>query len=348
MIGSGMRVEQTVTWQYLARYITFLIQTGLGGLSVMFMTTGCQPNNNSPSSSESTNHRPPVMPPSIVKLSMPAKSSTTQTASTASATGEPTPSVTLNVAASSSLNGALPAMIDDFTHQYPHIHFQVTYDSSDKLYQRIREHNGYDILLSSNQVHTQRLYKDDRIRADNPSSDTQPFIYAQGQLVLYSTKYQLTNTPTQLLDDLILQAHPITLAMTEPDASPYGEAAQAWLINQNLADQTQIQLRPYTSLKDTFAATDSGQTDFGFVSLAQVLTRVRDHNVREATKINSYALLAKSDYPVILQEGIIIKPSDASRQFVAYLRSPKGQMLLNEAGYLPVCDDNGLKLPACN
>lgn len=255
-------------------------------------------------------------------------------------------SVTLLIAASTNLNSALPVMVEDFNRLHPDIALKVTYDTSDKLAARIRQHNNFDIFLTASQVYTQDLYAASQQHSGLRYG--QPFIYARGQLVLYSTKYALTDTPTQLLDDLLIQHAPLQMALSDPERSPYGSAAQAWLVNQNFASSTQIQLQPYANLIQTFAATDQGLADFGFVSLAQVLSKARDNTVREATKTRSYAPLSKADYPTILHEGMVLKPSTASQQFVSYLLSSKGQLLLTEAGYLPVCGDNSLKLPACS
>lgn len=314
-------------------------------LLVAGLLVGCQPTKSpvGPSSENSSQA-------SQTYTKAASEQATTRSASvtdpTTAASAPATPSATLLIAASTNLNSALPVMVEDFNRLHPDIALKVTYDTSDKLAARIRQHNNFDIFLTASQVYTQDLYAASQQHSGLRYG--QPFIYARGQLVLYSTKYTLTDTPTQLLDDLLIQHAPLQIALSDPERSLYGSAAQAWLVNQNFASSTQIQLQPYANLIQTFAATDQGLADFGFVSLAQVLSKARDNTVRKAIETRSYALLSKADYPPILHEGMVLKPSAASQQFVSYVLSSKGQLLLTEAGYLPVCGDNSLKLPACS
>ena len=316
-------------------------------LLVAGLLVGCQPTKSpvGPSSENSSQASQ-----TYTKAATNSAQATTRSASvtdpTTAASVPATPSATLLIAASTNLNSALPVMVEDFNRLHPDIALKITYGASDKLAARIRQHNNFDIFLTASQVYTQDLYAASQQQSGLRYG--QPFIYARGQLVLYSTKYTLTDTPTQLLDDLLIQHAPLQIALSDPERSPYGSAAQAWLVNQNFASSTQIQLQPYANLIQTFAATDQGLADFGFVSLAQVLSKARDNTVRKATETRSYALLSKTDYPPILHEGMVLKPSAASQQFVSYLLSSKGQLLLTEAGYLPVCGDNSLKLPACS
>lgn len=341
MVDCSMK-GQAAFWQQVG----WAVLQGLGAASLLGLMSGCQPAKKSPvapSAEASAQASQPYA--STQARTQRATQDVSATASVAST--PPAPPVTLTIAASTNLNSTLPVMVDDFNHLNPDIDLKVIYDTSDRLVARIRQHNAFDVFLTTSQIYTQDLYADSQQRKYGTRYG-QPFIYARGQLVLYSSKHTLTTTPTQLLDDLLLEHAPITMALSDPEVSPYGEAAQAWLVNQNFTNPAQIQLRPYANLLQTFAATDSAQVDFGFVSLSQVLNKARDNTVREATKSHSYALLSKADYPPILQEGMVLKPSAASQQFVGYLLSPRGQLLLAEAGYLPVCGDNSLKLPACS
>ena len=104
----------------------------------------------------------------------------------------------------------------------------------------------------------------------------------------------------------------------------------------------------YTNtLDETFALTDSGKADFGFVSLSQVLNKPNNLALQNVdTLSNNYLILPKDSYPPILQDGIILNHPETSQIFVDYLKSAKAQDVLTDAGFLPICTSTTI-LPAC-
>mgnify|MGYP001760146869 FL=1 len=174
-----------------------------------------------------------------------------------------------------------------------------------------------------------------------------PFTYTRGQLVLYSHKYPMDISPTTTLDQLMLDNKPFSLAIANPKSLAYGVAAEAWLVNQNLYNNIQSKIVYTNTLDETFALTDSGKADFGFVSLSQVLNKPNNIALQNVdTLSNNYLILPKDSYPPILQDGIILNHPETSQIFVDYLKSAKAQDVLTDAGFLPICTSTTI-LPAC-
>lgn len=248
----------------------------------------------------------------------------------------------LRIAAFSNLRMVLPILVSDFNHNYPNIKIQITFEPNAALYNTVNANpQSFDIYLSGNQTYPKQML------ASVKGVKSSPFTYTRGQLVLYSHKYPMDISPTTTLDQLMLDNKPFSLAIANPKSLAYGMAAEAWLVNQNLYNNIKSKIVYTNTLDETFALTDSGKADFGFVSLSQVLNKPNNIALQNVdTLSNNYLILPKDSYPPILQDGIILNHSETSQIFVDYLKSAKAQDVLTDAGFLPICTSTTI-LPAC-
>ena len=248
----------------------------------------------------------------------------------------------LHIAAFSNLRMVLPILVSDFNHNYPNIKIQITFEPNAALYDTVNANpQSFDIYLAGNQSYPKQML------ASVKGVKSAPFTYTRGQLVLYSHKYPMDISPTTTLDQLMLDNKPFSLAIANPKSLAYGVAAEAWLVNQNLYNSIKSKIVYTNTLDETFALTDSGKADFGFVSLSQVLNKPNNIALKNVdTLSNNYLILPKDSYPPILQDGIILNHPETSQIFVDYLKSAKAQDVLTDAGFLPICTSTTI-LPAC-
>jgi len=248
----------------------------------------------------------------------------------------------LHIAAFSNLRMVLPILVSDFNHNYPNIKIQITFEPNAALYDTVNANpQSFDIYLAGNQTYPKQML------ASVKGVKSSPFTYTRGQLVLYSHKYPMDISPTTTLDQLMLDNKPFSLAIANPESLAYGVAAEAWLVNQNLYNNIQSKIVYTNTLDESFALTDSGKADFGFVSLSQVLNKPNNIALQNVdTLSNNYLILPKDSYPPILQDGIILNHPETSQIFVDYLKSAKAQDVLTDAGFLPICTSTTI-LPAC-
>lgn len=248
----------------------------------------------------------------------------------------------LHIAAFSNLRMVLPILVSDFNHNYPNIKIQITFAPNTALYNTVNANpQNFDIYLSGNQTYPKQML------ASVNGVKSSPFTYTRGQLVLYSHKYPMDISPTTTLDQLMLDNKPFSLAIANPENLAYGVAAEAWLVNQNLYNNIKSKIIYTNTLDETFALTESGKADFGFVSLSQVLNKPNNIALQNVNTLsNNYLILPKNSYPPILQDGIILNHPNTSQIFVDYLKSAKAQDVLTDAGFLPICTSTTI-LPAC-
>ena len=289
---------------------------------------GCNSSNNNQNST-AANNQSSKEPAKAISTNAPVASS-------------PKATETLHIAAFSNLRMVLPILVSDFNHNYPNIKIQITFAPNTALYNMVNANpQNFDIYLSGNQTYPKQML------ASVKGVKSSPFTYTRGQLVLYSHKYPMDISPTTTLDQLMLDNKPFSLAIANPENLAYGVAAEAWLVNQNLYNNIKPKIIYTNTLDETFALTDSGKADFGFVSLSQVLNKPNNIALQNVNTLsNNYLILPKNSYPPILQDGIILNQPDTSQIFVDYLKSVKAQDVLTDAGFLPICTSTTI-LPAC-
>ena len=271
-----------------------------------------------------------------------AKDPTKAISKNAPAASSPKVIENLHIAAFSNLRMVLPILVSDFNHNYPNIKIHITFEPNAALYDTVNANpQSFDIYLAGNQSYPKQML------ASIKGAKAAPFTYTRGQLVLYSHKYPMDISPTTTLDQLMLDNKPFSLAIANPENLAYGVAAEAWLVNQNLYNNIKPKIIYTNTLDETFALTESGKADFGFVSLSQVLNKPNDNALQNVnTLTNNYLILPKDSYPPILQDGIILNHPETSQVFVDYLKSAKAQDVLTDAGFLPICTSTTI-LPAC-
>ena len=292
------------------------------------LIVGCNSSNNNQNSTAANNQA--------------SKESAKTISNNVPAASSPKATEILHIAAFSNLRMVLPILVSDFNHNYPNIKIQITFAPNAALYNTVNANpQNFDIYLSGNQTYPKQML------ASVKGVKSSPFTYTRGQLVLYSHKYPMDISPTTTLDQLMLDNKSFSLAIANPENLAYGVAAEAWLVNQNLYNNIKPKIIYTNTLDETFALTDSGKADFGFVSLSQVLNKPNNIALQNVNTLsNNYLILPKNSYPPILQDGIILNQPDTSQIFVDYLKSVKAQDVLTDAGFLPICTSTTI-LPAC-
>ncbi len=196
----------------------------------------------------------------------------------------------------------------------------ISSGSTGKLYAQIRQGAPYDIFLAADSLSPQRL------EAENVILPKSRFIYAKGQLALWSKKKPLDGL--NLASQLCNKQYKF-IALANPKHAPYGRASMEALESLPCWQDYQTQIVTSENLGQAFQYVASGAADIGFVSFSQL---------KGLTSRHEYHIVEPQYYQPIIQEGVILKNSkapDVANHFKAFLLSSEVQKMLLDYGYLP-------------
>lgn len=257
----------------------------------------------------------------------------------------------LRIAAAANLAGVLPAVIEAYQAEAAHSKdgqnkdsqntdnskpkIEVTYASSGKLFAQINSGAPYDLFLSADQTFPAKYAQQ---RANTKSTAQAPFIYARGQLALYSSNQNLNSIKT--LDKASLQqlfitqpnasSNTVKITLANPELAPYGASAKAFLQQQGVYGELNDSKRliQAENIGQAFQYAHTATTDYGFVALSQLISA--------KVEPSKYLVLQPKSYPAILQDGIVVSDHPKATDFSQYLQSESAQKLFSDAGYLPI------------
>lgn len=153
------------------------------------------------------------------------------------------------------------------------------------------------------------------------------FVYAQGQIALYSSKYPVKEQSLAVLK----KAEFSHLAIANPRTAPYGERAQAYLKSKGLYDAVKSKIVNGESIAHAFQYVVTGNAPIGFIALSQIV----DPQSPIYQK-GEYWVVPQADYKPIKQGAVILKRGEnnsAVTAFFDYLKSPKALEIIQSYGY---------------
>ncbi|MBB6146075.1 molybdate transport system substrate-binding protein [Silvibacterium bohemicum] len=215
---------------------------------------------------------------------------------------------TLRIAAAADLQPLLPGILTDFTAQTG-IHAEASYQSSATLATQIVNGAPFDVFMAADLSFPQRVI------AAGLAEETQPTVYAQGTLVLWTRNDSGIKTLSmETLRDPAVKS----IAVANAEHAPYGRAAQAALTHLGLYDELKPKLVVAENIAQTAQYVDSGNAQAGFLSLTSAMT--------PRLKASGHFILVPRDaYPPILQGVIVIKRAGAdsadAHRFLDFLAS---------------------------
>lgn len=201
------------------------------------------------------------------------------------------------------------------------IEVQAVYGSSGKIAAQVKSGAPYDVFLSADTDTPETLFKEGW-------AVTKPKVYANGVLVLWTTKdYDLSKGLPQLADATVQK-----IAIPNPKLAPYGRAAVQALEKAKLKAVVEPKLVYGESIAQAAQFVDSGAADIGFTAKSVVLAP-------EMAGKGRWVEVPKGSYEPIAQAVVVLKhgaetQSEAARKFVDFLFTPKARAIFGKYGYL--------------
>ncbi|XPF96107.1 molybdate ABC transporter substrate-binding protein [Colwellia sp. RE-S-Sl-9] len=191
--------------------------------------------------------------------------------------------------------------------------------SSGTLYQQIIHGAPYDMFLSADDIHPQRLASESFIVKNSLQT------YAVGQLAFWSAdkSFNPQQSLPNLLNEYLINSSKIAIA--NPNTAPYGQRALETLNSLDLWEKFKDKTITGINVNQTFQQIRSHAVTAGFIALSQL-------------KLNNlHGIVVPEDlYSPIKQQLVILKNSKKiadAKKLALFIQTPAIQKIIASYGY---------------
>ncbi|WP_461382653.1 molybdate ABC transporter substrate-binding protein [Devosia indica] len=216
---------------------------------------------------------------------------------------------TVNVAVAANFTSVAEQLAAVFKAESGH-EVVLSFGATGQLYAQISQAAPFDVFLAADTARPERAI------AEGLAVAGSFFIYAEGRLALYAPGLDAEKT---LLADTFSR-----IAIAEPDAAPYGQAAIETLQALGLYDAIAAKLVTGANISQTLQFVDSGNAELGFVAASQVLGK------------DSVWLVPADLHQPIAQGAVLLSygaDNAAALAFLDFLRRDAAVAVIEAAGY---------------
>jgi molybdate transport system substrate-binding protein len=197
------------------------------------------------------------------------------------------------------------------------IHVEPVFASSGKLYAQIISGAPYDVFLSADEDRPAKLFKDGLVQ--------KPFVYAKGQVVLWSADKKFCSSAKDW--GTVLRSSNIKkIAIANPETAPYGAVAMTALKDAGLHETLEEKIVFPQDIGQAFQYASTGSVDAGFCALSSAMT--------EEGKKGCYFIVEQA--PQVVQAAcVLVKGPNhtAAERFAAFLVTPEVIRVKEKYGY---------------
>jgi molybdate transport system substrate-binding protein len=192
----------------------------------------------------------------------------------------------------------------------------LSFGSSGQFYTQIANGAPYDVFLSADSERPAKA------EADGLAVPGTRFTYATGRLVLFSKTPGLVDAKGAVL----AKGGFDKLAIADPKAAPYGQAAVETLTKLKLYDQLKSKIVTGASITQAYQYVQTGAAELGFVALSQVIDETG----------GSRWLVPAADHSAIDQQAVLLKTgadNEAAKAFLRFLKGKEARAIIKRYGY---------------
>lgn len=230
----------------------------------------------------------------------------------------PTKQAELLVSAAASLSDAMTEMKHAFELENPAIIVTYTFGSSGKLATQIEQGAPSDLFLSASQKDMDRLQQKNAILTQSRIN------FASNELALITQK----ESPSHITSFDALVSVPFThLAIGEPESVPVGRYAKETLTHLEFWTEVKEKLVFASDVRQVLSYVESGNAEIGIVYTSDVKT---------SDKVKVLGVAKPEWHKPIQYPGAVLSSSTHQKEaqlFLDYIRSEKGQSILNAYGF---------------
>ncbi|MDD4730766.1 MAG: molybdate ABC transporter substrate-binding protein [Desulfovibrio sp.] len=226
----------------------------------------------------------------------------------------PASAADLLVAQAANFMPAMKEIIPAFEEQTG-LQVDATYTSTGKLYGQIINGAPFDVFLAADERRPAKLFADGQC--------SEPFVYAKGQIVLWSLKPSLCSGSWQ---DAAQHADALKVAIANVENAPYGRAAMIAMQKSGIWESMQSKLVFGQNIAQVFQFASTGAADAGFCAYSSVFT--------EQGQKGCFTEVPEA--PDVIQAACILNSAphpEAAAKFVEFLATPEVAAIKAKYGY---------------
>lgn len=198
---------------------------------------------------------------------------------------------------------------------------KFSFGPTGKLYAQIKNGAPFDAFFGADEKRPKKTIDDGIGVADSY------FVYAQGQIVLYSDKFPVKTDPVG-----VLKAKKYNhLAIANPKTAPYGDRSVQFLKKEGLFNDVKSKIVNGESIAHAFQYVATGNAEIGFVALSQVV----DPQSPVYQK-GQYWVVPQADYAPINQGALLTQRGEknaAAKAFMQFIKTPPAIEIIKRYGY---------------
>jgi len=229
---------------------------------------------------------------------------------------------TINVAVAANVAGAMPVLIKEFNKTNPDTKVETILSSSGKLTAQIKNGAPYVVFMSADMKYPAALYED-------KAAITEPKVYAQGALAMFSAKdsYDMQKGISLITEDSVGK-----VAIANPKTAPYGTAAVAAMKDAGIYDKVEPKLVYAESISQTvqYAMTAA---DIGFINKSALFG---EKMTKYKEGVNWVTVDPKLYKPI--EQGVVLlkngENNAEAKAFYDFILSEKAKTIFESYGYL--------------
>lgn len=222
------------------------------------------------------------------------------------------------VAVASNFIKPMQAISKQFTQETGH-EVKLAFGSSGKLMAQIKHGAPYDLFLSADKDKVTRLL------ANKLAIAGSEFIYAQGRLVLWSSKQGLVDGTSNILKSNHFQR----IAVADAKLAPYGKAAEQVIDKLDIHEHIKPRMVKGENISQTYQFVHTGNAELGFIALSQI-TQHAEINKGSSWLVPDTYHQAIEQYAVTLNRA---KENPAAKALSHFLQQESTLTLIGSFGY---------------
>jgi len=227
---------------------------------------------------------------------------------------------TAKIAVAANFTKTIEQIAEKFTEQTGY-EVKFSFGPTGKLYAQIRNGAPFDAFFGADEFRPLKTIQ------DGVGLKQSYFVYAQGQIALYSVRHPVKRKPLEVLK----QADFRRLAIANPKTAPYGERAYAYLQSEGLLKSLKSKLVYGESIANAFQYVATGNAEIGFLALSQIV----DPQSPLFNK-GEYWVVPQQAYKPIKQGAVLLtkgQNNEAAKAFLEFMKFPEAQEIMQNYGY---------------